>query len=59
MPAIWNIGIRCIAASRMGWKWSKSSGSESKLKSSGMPAMPQGLALGSNAPSIILPASDL
>jgi hypothetical protein len=34
-------------------------GQASNSKSSGMPDMPQGLARGSNAPSIILPASDL
>ena len=34
-------------------------GSESKLKSSRMPCMPQGLALGSKQPSRILPASSL
>ena len=56
---VWNSGMRFIACSRMGMKWSQSSGSVSNSKSSRMPPMPQGLAFGSKAPIIILPASDL
>ncbi|MCY1300463.1 hypothetical protein D9M70_500280 [compost metagenome] len=59
MPAVSSIGMRLTAISRIGAKWSKSSGSWSKQKSSRMPSMPQGLALSSKAPISILPASSL
>ncbi len=59
MPASPSIGMRAMALFRIGSKWSKSSGNWSKQKSSGMPSMPQGLALGSKAPTSILPASSL
>ena len=52
-------GIRRIASSRIGMKWSQSSGSSPNSKSSGMPSMPHGLATGSNAPTRSLPASSL
>ena len=57
--ALANMGIRAVAFSRIGSKWSKSSGSWSNSKLSGMPFMPQGLATGSKAPRSILPASVL
>jgi len=51
------MGMRRVAVSRIGAKWSKSSGSWSKQKSSGIPFVAQGFATGSKATSRILPAS--
>ena len=50
MPAVARIGRRRVALSRIGSKWSMSSGRLSKQNASGMPSMPQGLATGSKAP---------
>jgi hypothetical protein len=59
IPAVWNSGIRLHRQLQDRREMVPVLGQRVELEIRRMPPMPQGLATGSKAPIIILPASDL